>query len=407
MALASATTDPIVIVGAGIVGCSIAYHLIERGIRNFVLIDRGSLDEPIGSTGHAPGLLAQVSASPFMTGFATESIALYTHFGALEQVFTDAGSIEVARKEETMNLLRRKVARATESGIEASVITPEEVSSLVPLIDASDLIGGLYVPSDGVLDARATLRVFHDLFQEAKVDIRSGVTVTGIVQREGEVMAVQTDHGPINCAEIVVAAGIWGADLLGRAGVTLPLFPVQHPYTYTEPLAEWEGETHPSAHPLVRDIETLTYYRQHQDRMGYGWYAHQPVHQDMSNLWASELPYDDDLFGAAPAPELFPALASAKTSHQLNGIFSMTPDGLPLVGPDEYLHGLWLAEAIWVTHAGGVGRFVADMIAGRPVDEDTAAAMSPKRFQGHDVDSELHKASALSLYNDIYHWPAP
>ncbi|HZV65497.1 MAG TPA: hypothetical protein VFG03_11390 [Telluria sp.] len=179
---------------------------------------------------------------------------------------------------------------------------------------------------------------------------------------------------------------------------------MQHPYVYTEPLAPWRGETKEAAHPLVRDLDNLVYYRQHGERMGYGWYSHAPLTAAIADVKRAELPYDEAVFRASLDLGLFPFLEKTPIAHHLNGIFSMTPDGCPLLGPLDGYEGLWLAEAVWVTHAGGIGKAAAEWMLDGYATTIDASPFDANRFAALD-DAQVHSRS-LDLYSDIYHWPA-
>jgi glycine/D-amino acid oxidase-like deaminating enzyme len=279
-----------VIVGAGIVGCSIAYHLAAKGFKDVVLVDRAQTGHPLGSTGHAPGLLAQISSSSTMTELARLSVGLYSALPSDQPAFCRVGSIEVARDEAMLRRFQDKVQRGARADIEARIVGAQDLEKLVPNMDVQGLLGGLYVASDGVLDARRALHGLTHEIVRSGIEIRDLTTVRAIETTAGKVVAVVTDKGRIECERVIVAVGIWGADLMKGLGVELPLFPVQHPYVYTEPLSDWRGETRESAQPFVRDIDNVVYYRQHKERMGYGWYSHEPLTFDMGGLLTGRTP---------------------------------------------------------------------------------------------------------------------
>lgn len=393
-----------VVIGAGIAGCSIAYHLAQRGYTDLLLVDRASIAEPWGSTGHAPGLLAQISSSPAMTKLAQCSADLYRRLPKENSAYSQVGSIEVARNDATLRRFHDKLRRGDAAGIDAKLIDVRELKAMMPLMNVDRLAGAVYVPSDGVLDARRALAGIAAEVVSAGIEIRQRTTVTSIEIVAGKVTAVVTDRGRIACERVVVAVGIWGAEFTKALGVSLPLFPVQHPYVYTEPLQAWRGETCEAVYPLVRDLDHVVYYRQHGERMGYGWYSHTPLTVDMNERKHAELPFIDAAFNESLNLELFPFLKSMTVSHRLNGIFSMTPDGAPLLGPLDGFDGLWLAQAVWVTHAGGVGKVMAEWLhegCGTFVD---TAPFDCNRFANDDLD--VQRDRSLALYNDIYHWPA-
>lgn len=391
----------VIIVGAGITGCAIAYHLARLGHTDVTVLDRGTLGAPLGSTGHAPGLLGRNSASPVMAALADYTADLLARLPGA--VFNKVGSIEVARKTETADLLERKAATARGYGFDAHLVGPGELAGLVPYMDASGLKRGLYLPDDGTLDARAALRGLHEGARDAGVTFRETVAVRDLLVREGRVVGVVTDEGEIVGDRIVIAVGIWGAELLKRHGIALPLLPVQHPYFTTAPMAVLDGGSAPSRHPMVRDLENLFYLREHGDRLGFGWYNHAPAPAEVAGLIEAEMAFPARGFHEVLSHDLFPVLAGAPIERKLNGIFSMTPDGGPLLGPVPGEPHLWVAEAVWVTHSGGVGRAVAEALLGLEPSIDVSA-FAQDRFAA--MPEDVRRARSLSLYNDIYAWPA-
>jgi dimethylglycine oxidase len=394
--IASAET---VIVGAGIVGCSIAYHLAEMGYTDVLVLDRGKMSSPLGSTGHAPGLLGRNSASSLMAALADYTSELFARMPQPNPALIRSGSIEVVRDEKRLEQLRYKIKAAAANGIEARLVSPEEIGKLVPYIDTKPIIGGIFVPGDGVLDAR---RALSALFEEAArrgIEFREETTVIGFQTAGDRITGVITEGGIINCSRVVVAVGIWGSELLEPLGIDLPLFAVQHPYVLTEPLGRLAGASQ-GARPFVRDLDNLFYLREHGDRLGFGWYNHQPLTIDPKTISKADTAFPEYGFLDTVSYELFPFLENTPLSSKLNGIFSMTADGGPLLG--KIRPGLWIAEAVWVTHAGGVGKAMAELLLNRPPSFDVAAFL-PDRFAS--ISSEDARLASLDLYNNIYAWP--
>ncbi len=392
-----------VIVGAGIVGSSIAYHLAKRGYTDAIVIERGTLSSPLGSTGHAPGLLAQISSSPVMTRLASHSADLYSRLPAENPAYTQVGSIEVARDEARMRQFKDKIQRGKDANIEASLLSTDEIKEMVPMINADSLVGGLFVPGDGVLNARSALSGIVAEAMKSGIEFKENTSMTGVEVDDGKVVAVTTDKGRIECKRLIIAVGIWGASLLQELGIELPLFPVQHPYIYTSPMAELAETQVDATFPLVRDLDNVAYFRQHGTRMGYGWYEHAPLTADTAKMMKADLPYDDSVFNKSCDLNLFPFVENTPVETQLNGVFSMTPDGAPLLGEVEGFSGLWLSEAVWVTHAGGIGKVMADLLLDGKSDIDVTG-FNANRYKREDV-AKLREQS-LNLYNDIYAWPA-
>lgn len=391
----------VVILGGGIVGCSIAYHLAREGCTDVMIIDRGSVYTPLGSSGHAPGLIGQLSPSEAMTAAAKYSVELYSKVPEGNPAFSRVGSIEVARDPERLDEYRRKVVRAGELDLRAEILSPGQLRELVPFMDTSGLTGGLFVHGDGVVAAHRAHHGVYELARSLGVRFIEGDVHTLRIAG-GRIQGLETSQGVIRCQRLVMAAGIWGREAMRMAGVYVPVIPMQHPYVRTAPLPVLPADAPEAQIPLVRDIDNLVYYRQHGNRMGFGWYLHSPTVANVSEDRTAERPFDVELFGQAPNLSLFPFLNNTKIDHRMNGLFSMTPDGLPLIGTLDHIEDLWLAEAIWFTHAGGLGRAVAELMGGKlqPLD---VSAFDVRRFEGaniHDCES-----AALNLYNRIYDWP--
>lgn len=393
-----------VIIGAGIAGCSIAYHLAELGYADVLVLDRGKVSTPLGSTGHAPGLLGRNSASSTMSALADYTAQLFARLPADQPALTRVGSVEVARDRGRMRQLAHKVARAAENGMEARLVSPKELGELVPYMNTASVVGGILIPDDGVLDARRALIALHDEAARKGVAFQEETTVTGFETEGNRVTGIRTQEGVISCERVVVAVGIWGATLMETLGIELPLFPVQHPYVYTVPLEMLAGATQEAAHPMVRDLDHVFYLREHGDRLGYGWYNHQPLPVDAGQLTKADMAFPELGFMDSVTYDLFPFLKDTPLNHRLNGVFSMTPDGGPLLGEIEGRPGLWLAEAVWVTHSGGVGQAMAELLLGREPSFGVAE-FQPGRFA--TLPHEAARQASLDLYNNIYHWPAP
>ena len=230
-----------VVVGAGIAGCSVAYHLARLGWRDIVVIDQGPLFETGGSTSHAPGLVYQVNPSKTMTTFAQRTVDLFTSLDLDgEACARSVGSLEVAWTPERLTDLKRRHGYATSWGLEARLLGPGETRELIPML-SQRILGALHVPSD--IQTRAT-RPAEAMAREAEgggATFHGGVRVTGFGRSGGRISAVHTSHGEIRTEVVVAAAGIWAPKLGGMAGVPIPLSPMKHHYAVTTPLAELAG----------------------------------------------------------------------------------------------------------------------------------------------------------------------
>src|SRR6202142_3629010 len=215
----------VVVIGAGIVGNSMAYHLARQGWRDIVLIDKGALPNPGGSTGHASNFIFTTDHSKEMTAFTLDSVRQYKDLG----VFTQSGGIEVARTPERMEEFKRRLASAHAWGIEAELISPARIKELVPYIEESILLGGFYTPGVGVVDSlRAGTLMREAAIEMGALTVSAMTETTGIDVVDGRVAAVRTDRGDIQTDTVVIACGIWSPRIARMAGASIPLTPAVH-----------------------------------------------------------------------------------------------------------------------------------------------------------------------------------
>jgi len=398
----------VLVIGGGIAGASVAYHLSRLGRTDVVLVDQGPLWETGGSTSHAPGLVFQHNPSRTMTGFAQETVEL---LGRLEldgkPCFYPVGGIEVARTPERWAELHRRQGRAMSFALPAAMLTPEQVSERVPLIDPARIVGGLHTPTDGVAKAMGGAEA---MAREAGFAAFGDCEVVGFELERGAIRAVNTTRGSIRTDTVVLAAGIWGPKVARLAGVELPLTPVQHQYAVTDPLPELDGEEREVVHPILRHQDHDLYFRQHADAYGIGSYDHEPLLTDPAEIrppggegQPSILPFTPADFerAARETEALLPAVGRVPLRRSFNGLMSFTPDGFPLLGEAAGVRGLWLAEAIWVTHAGGAGRALAELIVHGDVRTDLHEC-DPQRFDAHGLSLPYVRARGAQQYREVY-----
>src|SRR3984893_15764564 len=364
-----------VIIGAGIVGNSLVHHLALLGWRDLVLVDKGPMPNPGGSTGHASNFIFPIEYSKMMFELTEDSTAQYQELG----VFTQSGGIEVARTPERMIELRRRCSQAKSWGIPAEVITPGEVNKLVPYLDESVILGGAYFPTVGVVDSlRAGTLMRESAQRSGALTVLAGTEVLGITVSDGRVQGVSTSAGEIETGNVVICCGVWSPRIARMAGARLALTPTVHQMISvgaTALVADTAGEI---SDPIVRDVGTGMYERQHGGDMEVGSYMHRPIIVDPdaipSNeeaaLSPTELAFTADDFAPqrSQALALMPELLGdekAGIRYAINGLISMTPDGHPLLGETPEVKGLWTAAASWIKEGPGCGRAVAELMSGR------------------------------------------
>jgi aminomethyltransferase len=442
-----------VVVGAGIVGCSTAYHLAELGRDDVLVVDQGPLPTTGGSSSHAPGIMFQTDEPKVLSKFATYSRRLYSDLEREggEPLYNETGGIEVARSDERMDYLQRRVEWGKSWGIpDPQLLSPEAVAEKLPLVDPDVIQGGYYSPTDGQVSG---VRACAALAEAAEAMGARFVGHTAIedVETDGDgVSAVVTEAGRVACDEVVVATNIWARQLGDAVGVHLPVTPVEHQYTMTEPLPELAGgrqdvagdpvyENYRSVsgdktdallqdpdRPILRDQDNAMYFRTHGDRYGIGSYNHEPIVPDPADLGGNESggnqgsvhdftdyhmenathPDRPDKAPRTASDELLPATAGAALEHRYNGMFSESPNGLPVLGPVQEVDGLWTALAIWVTHAGGAGKALAEWmehgtprLPEGPID---LAHCDVNRFDAHEGSWDFARDIGGEEYRIVY-----
>src|ERR1700722_6223030 len=400
-----------VIIGAGIVGNSLVHHLALLGWQDLVLVDKGPMPNPGGSTGHASNFVFPIEYSKMMFELTADSTAQYTELG----VFTQSGGIEVARTPERMIELRRRCSQAKSWGIPAELITPGEVNKLVPYLDESVILGCAYFPTVGMVDSlRAGTLMRESAQRSGALTVLAGTEVLGISVSDGRIQGVSTSAGEIATDNVVICCGVWSPRIARMAGARLALTPTVHQMISVGPIALFADTPGEISYPIVRDVDTNMYERQHGGDMEVGSYAHRPIivppdeipSIEASVLSPTELPFTQDDFDPQleQALELMPELLGderAGIRYAINGLISMTPDGHPLLGQMPEARGLWAAAASWIKEGPGCGRAVAELMSGRVPTVDVHEA-DAARFYPHQRTVAHVRARAREGFNKMY-----
>src|SRR5215472_8073603 len=404
-----------VIIGAGIVGNSLVHHLARLGWRDLVLVDKGPMPNPGGSTGHASNFIFPIEYSKMMMELTRDSTEQYQALG----VFTQSGGIEVARTEERMHELRRRCTAARAWGIPAQLLSPGEVSKLVPYLDESVILGGASFPTVGVVDSlRAGTLMREQAEQAGALRVLAGAEVLGIDTATGgprpRVRAVRTSQGEIETDICVVCCGVWSPRIARMAGARIPLTPVVHQMISVGPVPLFADTSGEIAYPIVRDVDTNMYERQHGGDMEVGSYAHRPIvvepdeilPNEAAVLSPTEMPFTSDDFDPQleKALELMPDLLGderAGVRYAINGLISMTPDGHPVLGESPEVPGLWSVAASWIKEGPGIGRAVAEWMSGVTPEIDIHET-DISRFYPHQRTTAHVTARAAEAFNKMY-----
>jgi sarcosine dehydrogenase len=400
-----------VVVGGGIMGCSLAYHLAREGWREVVLLERKRLTS--GSTWHAAGLVGQLRANANITQLLKHSVELYDRLEAetgQASGWKMNGGLRLACTAERMIELRRQATTAHSFGLEMHLLSPAEARDLWPLMDASDLLGAAFLPTDGQANPSDIDQALAKGARQGGVRIIEDCAVTGFRIADGRVAGVLTAQGEIVCEVVALCAGLWSKALGRLAGVRVPLTPVQHQYMITERIAGVTPDL-----PTLRDPDRLIYFKEEVGGLVMGGYEPDP------KPWAEGgipdgfhftlLDPDWDHFEQLMEQALIrvPALETAGVKQLINGPESFTPDGNFILGGAPELKGFYVGcgfNAFGIAAGGGAGKALAEWIAAGepPVD---LWPVDIRRFGAPHGDDGFVRARTLELYGKHYTiaWP--
>ncbi|NEE02352.1 GcvT family protein [Phytoactinopolyspora halotolerans] len=406
----------VVVIGAGIVGNSLVYHLAQQGWSSIVLLDKGPLPDPGGSTGHASNFIFPVDHSKEITDLTLDSMRQYEQLGVL----TTCGGIEIARTDEREEELRRRMSSATAWGIDAELIGPDRAVELMPFMNRDVIRLGFYTPSVAVVDplqAGALMReqtaASADLTVAANTEVLGIDTVTG-PSGQPAVRAIRTDKGDIETETVVVACGVWSPRIAKLAGARIPLTPAVHQMIDVGPIPELAETGAEIAYPIIRDMDALMYERQSGADLEVGSYAHRPILHDpddipslaAAQLSPTQLPFTAEDFDKQmeDALELFGSILDREDSgirHAINGLLSITPDASPVLGEAPEVNGLWSAAAVWIKEGPGVGRMLAEWMTHGAAEIDLHGA-DINRFYPSQRGRAHVRARASEGFNKTY-----
>ncbi|MFE6844119.1 FAD-dependent oxidoreductase [Streptomyces sp. NPDC057686] len=409
----------VVIIGAGVVGAALADELSSLGWTELTVVDQGPLPATGGSSSHAPGLVFQVNPSKTMTELARYTVEkLRTLDVDGQPCFLQVGGLELATTPERLTDLRRRHGWLTSWGVEGRLVDPDACAALHPLVNRERVLGGLLVPTDGlanaVLAVEAQLRAARArgvrlLERHEVLDVRTEADDTTGGDR---VTAVVTDRGEIPADVVVCCAGIWGPKVARMVGMSLPLTPLAHQLAWTGPVPALAGQAEEAVRPILRHQDADLYYRERYDRLGIGFYGHRPMpvraddiaRPDACAQMPSVLPFTADDFADAwtETQSLLPATRDAKVEEGINGLFSFTTDGMPLLGPSPDVKGFWVAEAVWVTHSAGVGRAMAEWLVDGHCSSFDLHACDVNRFEPHQLAPAYVLARGCQNFVEVY-----
>ncbi|HXB49569.1 MAG TPA: FAD-dependent oxidoreductase [Streptosporangiaceae bacterium] len=402
----------VVIIGGGVIGTSVAYHLAALGWTDVLLLEQGQLS--CGTTWHAAGLVGQLRASEAGTRLVQYSTALYERLEAetgQATGFRRCGGVTVARTADRMTALARTAATAQAYNIDCELISPAEAADRYPLLNAADLAGAIWLPGDGRANPVDLTAALARGARQRGVSIRERVRVTGVTVRDGRASGVRTDHGDVQAEVVVNCAGQWAKQVGALAGVTVPLHSAEHFYVVTEQI---EG-VHPDL-PVLRDPDGYTYFKEEVGGLVVGGF------EPTAKPWVSpdELPYpfefqllDEDWEHFAilmdSALHRLPVLADTGIRKFYNGPESFTPDNQFILGEAPELRGFFVAagfNSVGIASAGGAGLALAQWIIDGQPDGDLTT-VDIRRFAAFNGNSRWLRdrvGEVLGLHYAIA-WP--
>jgi dimethylglycine dehydrogenase len=393
----------VVVIGGGIVGCAVAYHLARRGLTDVVLIERRELTA--GSTWHAAGGFHAINADTRIADLQRYTIEMYPEIereSGRSVGLHLSGGIELAGTPERWRWLRAQLAWHRTRGSEARLVTPEEAAEMVPILDPRGLLGGLFDPHEGHLDPSGATHAYAEAARRRGVDIVLRNRVLAL-EPTADGWLVRTELGDVACEHVINAAGLWARRVGRMVGVDHPLVPMLHHYLVTEPIPQVAAI--PGEMPAVTDLEGFTYLQREGDGVLLGVYETRPRH------WAVEGPdwdYGMQLFPEEVErilPELeigferFPVLKEVGIKRWVHGAFTFTPDGNPLVGPVPGVRNYWAACGVMAgfSQGAGIGLALANWI----VDGDPGSdvfGMDVARFGPYASNDRYLRATTAQFY---------
>ena len=409
----------VVVVGGGIVGAAVLYHLTKLGWSDAVLLERKQLTA--GSTWHAAGGFHAMNSDPNVARLQAYGISVYREVEEISGQDVGmhvTGGIQVAATEERWENINYEHAKHRVLGIDSHLLTPDEIRKLCPIMDTTGVIGGLFDGNEGHIDPYGSTQALARAARKGGAEIYLNTMVEDLAHRPDGTWTVVTDRGNIHCEHIVNAAGLWAREVGAMAGVHVPIVPMEHHYLLTEELDElaaWDGEL-----PLVLDLDGEMYLRQEHKGVLLGVYERnstpwsvQGTSWDFGETDLLEVRLDDIAGALARGFERFPSVAEAGIRRIVNGPFTFAPDGNPLVGPVRGVRNYWSCCGVMAGFSQGSGVALALaqwMIDGEP--DGDVFAMDVNRFGSYATGAYAIEKAKEFYENRFYllcpndEWPA-
>ena len=407
------SSTKVVVIGGGVAGCSVAYHLAKFGWKDTILLERDQLTS--GTTWHAAGLVGQLGATATITKLRKYSLNLYKDLEKKTELSTGLkqnGAISVASTKERLQELLRQATSAQLFDVNVEVLDKQKVKDLYPVINDQDILGGIYMPEDGQADPVGVTNVLAKAARQEGVKIYEKTPVTKILIKNNRIVGVETVHGKIDCEYVVLATGMWSRQIGEDIGVSVPLYPNEHFYIITEPIKDL-----PKNLPVLRDYNDCLYLKEDAGKMLVGIF--EPYAKNAfkekgivpNDFSFGEFPDDFDHFEPYLEKSFhrLPMLESAGIRKFFSGPESFTPDTQYLLGETAEVENLFTCcgfNSIGIASSGGAGRVTAEWMINGHMNEDLYS-LDIKRFQKFHSSKKFIMERVSETLGDLYgmHWP--
>ena len=407
------TSAKVVVIGGGIAGCSVAYHLTEFGWNDIVLLERDQLTS--GTTWHAAGLLGQVGASATITKLRNYSLNLYKKLQeetGIETGLKQNGSLTVATDTDRLEELKRQATFAQRFNIQVDEVNIDKITELYPLINTKDIVGGIYIPKDGQADPIGITNVLAKAAKKNGAKLFENCPVKKILTKNGSIVGVDTIYGKIQCEYIVLATGMWSRQIASDINVSIPLYPNEHFYILSEPL---DGIN--KSLPVLRDYNNCLYLKEDAGKILVGIFepnakpAFTNTYKVPDDFSFGELPEDFDHFEPylKNAMKRVPALENVGIRKFFNGPEAFTPDTNYLLGETPEIKNFYVCcgfNSIGIQSAGGAGKVTAEWMINGETNEDIFS-LDIARFEKFQSETKFITDRVTETLGNLYamHWP--
>ena len=406
-------SSKVVVIGGGVAGCSVAYHLAKFGWKDTILLERDQLTS--GTTWHAAGLVGQLGATATITKLRKYSLNLYKELEKKTELSTGLkqnGAITVASSKSRLQELLRQATSAQLFDVNVEVLNKQQIKKLYPVINDKDILGGVYMPKDGQADPVGVTNVLSKAAKMEGAQIFEKTPVTKILVKSNKIVGVETTKGKIDCEYVVLATGMWSRQIGEDIGVSVPLYPNEHFYVITEPIQDL-----PKNLPVLRDYNDCLYLKEDAGKILIGIFepGAKNAFKDKgivpNDFSFGEFPDDFDHFEPylEKSFKRLPILENAGIRKFFSGPESFTPDTQYLLGETAEVKNLYTCcgfNSIGIASSGGAGRVTAEWMINGYMNEDLYS-LDIKRFQKFHSSKKFIMDRVTETLGDLYgmHWP--